>query len=51
MTIVRYEERPRMAQAVVHGNVVYLAGQVGRDHRAPVAEQTRQTLSEIDRYC
>jgi len=49
MTIVRYEERPRMAQAVAHGNVVYLAGQVGRDHRAAVADQTRQTLEEIDR--
>ena len=29
MTVRRIEAGPRMTQAVVHGNTVYLAGQVG----------------------
>ena len=49
MTITRVEERPCMAQVVMHGNIVYLAGQVGSDHTASVADQTAQTLAEIDR--
>ena len=49
MTITRFEERSRMAQVVKHGNTVYLAGQVGTDHTASVADQTIQTLAEIDR--
>lgn len=49
MTITRHETRPRMSQAVVHGNVVYLAGQVGDDATASIADQTRQTLACIDR--
>ena len=31
MTVRRIEPGKRMSQAVVHGNVVYLAGQVGAD--------------------
>ena len=38
---------PRMSQAVVHGNTVYLAGQVG-EPGASVAEQTKQVLAKID---
>jgi enamine deaminase RidA (YjgF/YER057c/UK114 family) len=37
-----------MSQAVIHGNTVYLAGQVGKPG-ASVAEQTQQVLAEIDR--
>jgi enamine deaminase RidA (YjgF/YER057c/UK114 family) len=49
MTIKRLETGPRMSQAVVHGNTVYLAGQVADDPKTPVAEQTRQILARIDR--
>jgi len=37
-----------MSQAVVHGGVVYLAGQVGAPG-ASVTEQTRAVLAQIDR--
>jgi enamine deaminase RidA (YjgF/YER057c/UK114 family) len=37
-----------MSQAVVHGGVVYLAGQVGAPG-AGVAEQTRAVLAQVDR--
>ncbi len=48
MTIRRIEPGPRMSQAVVHGGVVYLAGQVGAPG-ASVAEQTRAVLAQVDR--
>ncbi len=38
-----------MSQAVIHGNTVYLAGQVADDPVPSVAEQTRQVLARIDR--
>jgi enamine deaminase RidA (YjgF/YER057c/UK114 family) len=38
-----------MSQAVVHGQTVYLAGQVADDPKADVATQTRQVLASIDR--
>lgn len=47
--IQRIEPGPRMSMAVVHGDTVYLAGQVSRN--APnggVAEQTRDILGIID---
>jgi len=47
--IKRLEVGPRMSQAVVHGNTVYLAGQVADDTSADVAGQTRQVLAAIDR--
>jgi enamine deaminase RidA (YjgF/YER057c/UK114 family) len=37
-----------MSQAVIHGNAVYLAGQVADDPRADVPGQTRQILAAID---
>lgn len=36
-----------MSQAVIHGDTVYLAGQVGEGDT--VAEQTRDILAKIDR--
>lgn len=48
MTIHRIEPGPRMSQAVVHGNTVYLAGQVGAPGKS-VAEQTGEVLASIDR--
>jgi enamine deaminase RidA (YjgF/YER057c/UK114 family) len=47
--IKRLEVGPRMSQAVVHGNTVYLAGQVADDTSLDVAGQTRQVLASIDR--
>ncbi len=46
-TITRIESGPRMSQAVVYGDMVYLAGQVGEGDS--VASQTRAALAEIDR--
>jgi enamine deaminase RidA (YjgF/YER057c/UK114 family) len=38
-----------MSQAVIHGDTVYLSGQVALDARgAPVADQTRNVLERID---
>jgi enamine deaminase RidA (YjgF/YER057c/UK114 family) len=47
--ISRIETGARMSQALVHGNTVYLAGQVAADTAADVAGQTRQILAAIDR--
>jgi len=49
MSIQRIEVGPRMSQAVVHGNTVYLAGVVADDRKGTsVADQTRQVLARID---
>jgi enamine deaminase RidA (YjgF/YER057c/UK114 family) len=48
--IKRLTAGPRMSQAVVHGNTVYLAGQVAQNAQGkPVADQTRDILASIDR--
>jgi enamine deaminase RidA (YjgF/YER057c/UK114 family) len=47
--IQRLQPGPRMSQAVVHGNTIYLAGQVADDPSQDVAGQTRQILAAIDR--
>jgi enamine deaminase RidA (YjgF/YER057c/UK114 family) len=47
--IKRFDTGPRMSQAVVHGNAVYLAGQVADDPTADVTGQTGQILASIDR--
>jgi enamine deaminase RidA (YjgF/YER057c/UK114 family) len=49
MTIRRIEPGKRMSQASVHGNTVYLAGQVADDTAQDVAGQTRQVLAQIDK--
>jgi enamine deaminase RidA (YjgF/YER057c/UK114 family) len=46
--IKRIEAGPRYSQAVVHGKMVYLAGQVATDTAADVAGQTRQVLASIE---
>ncbi len=46
MSIKRFETGPRMSQAVVHGSVVYLAGQVALG--SSVTEQTGAVLAQID---
>ena len=46
--IQRLHPGPRMSQAVIHNDTVYLAGQVAADPSADVAGQTRQILGAID---
>lgn len=48
MEITRQQSGPRMSQAVIHGDTVYLAGQVADDRTADVAGQTTQILAKID---
>jgi enamine deaminase RidA (YjgF/YER057c/UK114 family) len=49
MTIQRIKPGPRMSGAVVHGDTVYLAGQVATTTAGQsVAEQTKEILSIID---
>lgn len=45
--ITRIQPNPRMSEAVIHGNTVYLAGQVG-EPGDDVTAQTRMALTEID---
>ncbi len=50
MSIERIGVGPRMAQAVVHGQTIYLAGQVAhKTAGAGVGEQTQEILGSIDR--
>jgi enamine deaminase RidA (YjgF/YER057c/UK114 family) len=49
MTIQRFETGPRMSQAVVHGDTIYLAGVVAKTAAGEsVAKQTQEILSIID---
>ena len=52
--ITRYGVAPRAANAVVHGDTVYLSGQVGvvdgdGTLKGDVRQQTRETLAKIDK--
>lgn len=47
MSIRRIEVGPRMSHIVIHGDTVYLSGQVGKPGGS-VAEQTRDILATID---
>jgi enamine deaminase RidA (YjgF/YER057c/UK114 family) len=47
MSIKRIDAGARMSGAVIHGNTVYLAGQVGEG--ATVTEQCKDALGEVDR--
>ena len=50
MSIKRLEVGPRMSQAVIHGKMVYLAGQVASGAKGKsVGEQTKDILGHIDR--
>ena len=51
MKIERHETGPRMSQAVVHGDTVYLAGMVSDSPKGKsTAEQTKSILSKIDGF-
>lgn len=47
MSIKRIDVGPRMSGAVIHGNTVYLAGQVGEGES--VTDQCKSALAEVDR--
>ena len=50
MPVKRLEVGPRMSQAVIHGNTVYLAGVVADKAKGKsVTEQTTDILANIDR--
>lgn len=46
--IKRIEPGKRMSQAVIHGDLIWLSGQVGTSG-AGVAQQTKDVLAKIDR--
>ena len=48
MSITRKQTGQRMSQIVIHGDTVYLAGQVASDASADIRTQTRQVLEKID---
>ena len=49
MSITRLHSGPRMSQGVIHGDTVYLAGQVAQNARGDsVAAQTTDILAAID---
>lgn len=48
MSIVRIDPGQRFSSAVVHGDLVFLAGHVAHNPDASVREQTREILESID---
>jgi enamine deaminase RidA (YjgF/YER057c/UK114 family) len=48
MTIFRTGIERRLSQLVVHGETIYLSGQVADDTSGDVRDQTRQILRKID---
>jgi enamine deaminase RidA (YjgF/YER057c/UK114 family) len=46
--IARINPGARLSDATVFNRVAYLAGQVPEDASAPIAEQTRSVLAQID---
>ena len=49
MSIQRYHVGKRLADMVVHGSTIYLAGQVAEDASADISGQAKQVLAHIDR--
>jgi len=50
VSITRIDPGRRFAEAVVHGDTVYLAGHTSSDPAAGVYEQTRDILAQIDAH-
>ena len=50
MSIQRLRTETRYSEIVVHHGTVYLAGQLADDYAGDIAQQTRETLANIDRY-
>ncbi len=50
MEIEKHHTNQRMSQLVIHGDTIYLAGQVASDQDADITVQTEQVLEKIDKY-
>ena len=48
MSITRHNGNQRMSQIVIHGDTIYLAGQVAADASADITVQTQQVLQKVD---
>jgi len=48
MSITRHHTNQRMSQIVIHGDTVYLAGQVAADSGADITVQTQQVLQKVE---
>jgi len=48
MSITRHHGNQRMSQIVIHGDTIYLAGQVAADAGADISVQTQQVLGKIE---
>ena len=48
MSITRHHGNQRMSQIVIHGDTIYLAGQVAADANADITVQTQQVLQKVD---
>ena len=49
MSITRHHGNQRMSQIVIHGDTIYLAGQVAADASADITVQTQQVLQKVDK--
>ena len=49
MTIQRMNVGKRLSEIVVHGNIVYLAGEVPDDGTLDITGQTQQVLAKIEK--
>lgn len=49
MSIRRLHTETRYSEIVIHDGTVYLAGQLADDYGGDIAEQTRQTLANVER--
>lgn len=48
MSIVRIDPGPRLAEAVIHDDRVYLSGMIPEDTSLDITGQMKQALTEID---
>jgi enamine deaminase RidA (YjgF/YER057c/UK114 family) len=48
MQIDRYQTTERMSRIVIHGETIYLCGQVAKDDSADIKGQTATTLEKIE---
>lgn len=49
MAVQRFEKNVRRSRVSVHGNTVYLAGQVADDVSLDIVGQTKQALANVDK--
>ena len=49
-SIQRLHVGPRLAEIVIHGDTVYLAGEIAKDTTADAENQTREILASIDSH-